>query len=410
MKNLKYLLMAAVCTLFASCMGDSYAGTDENAPAPYGNNSLTESHLVSIAQLKSQFATYIATDYRDGKSYAKVTDDIQIKGVVTSSDVQGNIYNEIALQDETGAIIVAVGQNGIYGSLPVGTQILVSLKDLYVGNYGKQAEIGVPTTNKNNATYVGRMSRAIWDKHYRILGKTTVEPTEFAVGSNPTTWNLDDDAGKLGIIRNVSFKDNNAGVDSTFAKADGGAGSVSWTLNEQDGKTVIVYNSNYADFAAAKIPTGKVDITGIFKRFNNQWEILIRSLDDIRPTQAVDPFAGLPGTGNGTQTHPLDVTRALAYASLGKADATEYYIAGKISQVDNVDTGTYGNASYYISDDGTTTGQLLVFRGYWINGEHFTPATAAQLTVGKQVVIRGKLKLYNGTPEVDKSNQIISIH
>ena len=134
MKKLKYLMMAAVCVLFASCMGDSYAEPAETGSAPYGNNELTETNVISIAQLKSKFANYIATDYRDGISYAKVTDDIKIKAIVTSSDVAGNIYQELALQDATGAIIVSVAQGGLHGALPIGTEVLVSLKDLYVGS------------------------------------------------------------------------------------------------------------------------------------------------------------------------------------------------------------------------------------------------------------------------------------
>lgn len=337
MMRFKYLIMAAACALFASCMNDGYTEPAENAPAPYGNNELTETNVITIAQLKNNFATYIATDFRDGRSFAKVDDDIKIKAIVTSSDVQGNVYQELALQDATGAIIVSVAQGGLYGALPVGTEILVSLKDLYVGNYGKQAQIGVPSKNATGADVIGRIGRATWDQHYKILSTGhKVEPTLFATGSTPTTWNLDTDGGKLGVIRNVSFKSsNNAKVKDTFADANGGAGSVSWTLNEQDGRKVIVYNSNFADFANAKVPTGKVDITGIIKRFNNQWEIIIRSLDDIKPAERIDPFAGLPGTGDGTQANPIDVTRALAYIASGHADATEYYIKGKISLVNS---------------------------------------------------------------------------
>ena len=285
MKKLKYLMMAAVCVLFASCMGDSYAEPAETGSAPYGNNELTETNVISIAQLKSKFANYIATDYRDGISYAKVTDDIKIKAIVTSSDVAGNIYQELALQDATGAIIVSVAQGGLHGALPIGTEVLVSLKDLYVGNYGKQAQIGVPSVNAAGATTIGRISRTVWDQHYKILSSgNKVEPTEFASGTNATTWDLDTDGGKLGVIRNVSFKSSNSSkVTDTFADANGGAGSISWTLNEQDGRKVIVYNSNFAKFANSKVPTGKVDIVGIFKRFNNQWEIIIRSLDDVKP-------------------------------------------------------------------------------------------------------------------------------
>lgn len=411
MKEIKYLMITAVCVLFASCMGDSYAGIDENAPVPYGNNELTETNVITIAQLKSDYATYIATDYRDGQSFAKVTDDVKIKAIVTSSDAQGNIYQELALQDATGAIIVSVAQGGLYGPLPVGTEILVSLKDLYVGNYGKQAQIGMPSKNATGADVIGRISRATWDQHYKILSTGhIVEPTLFATGTNPTTWNLDTDGGKLGIIRNVSFKSsNNSKATDTFADPNGGAGSVSWTLNEQDGRKVIVYNSNFADFANAKVPTGKVDITGIIKRFNNQWEIIIRSLDDIKAVEKVDPFKGLPGRGDGTQANPLDITRALAYAKLNKKDPDTYYIQGVISQIDEVST-QYGNARYYLSNDGSTTDQLQVFRGLYLNGDKFT--NPSQISVGKKVLILGTLDYYEPTsnPQVGRNSKIISIN
>lgn len=411
MKEIKYLMITAVCVLFASCMGDSYAGIDENAPVPYGNNELTETNVITIAQLKSDYATYIATDYRDGQSFAKVTDDVKIKAIVTSSDAQGNIYQELALQDATGAIIVSVAQGGLYGPLPVGTEILVSLKDLYVGNYGKQAQIGMPSKNATGADVIGRFSRATWDQHYKILSTGhIVEPTLFATGTNPTTWNLDTDGGKLGIIRNVSFKSsNNSKATDTFADPNGGAGSVSWTLNEQDGRKVIVYNSNFADFANAKVPTGKVDITGIIKRFNNQWEIIIRSLDDIKAVEKVDPFKGLPGKGDGTQANPLDITRALAYAKLNKKDPNTYYIQGVISQIDEVST-QYGNARYYLSNDGSTTDQLQVFRGLYLNGDKFT--NPSQISVGKKVLILGTLDYYEPTsnPQVGRNSKIISIN
>ena len=386
MKKLKYLMMAAVCVLFAACMGDSYAEPADTGSAPYGNNELAETNVISIAQLKSKFANYIATDYRNGISYAKVTDDIKIKAVVTSTDVAGNIYQELALQDATGAIIVSVAQGGLHGALPIGTEILVSLKDLYVGNYGKQAQIGVPSMNAAGATTIGRISRAVWDQHYKILSSgNKVEPTEFASGTNATTWDLDTDGGKLG------------------------AGSVSWTLNEQDGRKVIVYNSNFAKFANSKVPTGKVDIVGIFKRFNNQWEIIIRSLDDIKAAEKVDPFKGLPGKGDGTQANPLDITRALAYAKLNKKDANTYYIKGIISQIDEVST-QYGNARYYLSNDGTTAEQLQVFRGLYLNGDKFT--SASQIAVGKKVVILGTLDYYEPTsnPQVGRNSKIISIN
>ncbi len=278
MKDIKYLFVALICIVFASCMGDDYADP-ENPQAPYGNNSIYETNVISIADLRTMFATEIATDYRDGNSFREVTEDLKIKGYVTGNDIAGNIYNEIFITDGTAAISVCVAQGGIFAYLPVGTEILVDLKGLYVGNYGKHPEIGVPYTSTTNGyTYVSRMPRMLWNDHFKITGKTyTVTPELFANGSTATTWDLEKDSGKLGIIKNVSFK--NITPLSKWADPDGKV-SVTWYFNEQP-TTVQVYTSPYCDFADRALPTGKVNITGIVKRYNNNWEFLIRSIDDV---------------------------------------------------------------------------------------------------------------------------------
>ena len=192
--------------------------------------------------------------------------------------MQGNIYNEIALQDETGAIIIAIAQGGINGYLPVGTEILVELKDLYVGNYGKQAEIGTLYTNKNGNTYVSRMNRFLWQDHFMITGGyKVIEPEVFADGNAKTKWTFDKDSGKLGVIKNVTIK--GASETTTFSDPNGSQ-SVSLNFNEQP-NSVMIYTSPYCDFAGRTVPQGKCNITGIFKRYNDSWEIIIRSIDDV---------------------------------------------------------------------------------------------------------------------------------
>ena len=47
-----------------------------------------------------------------------------------------------------------------------------------------------------------------------------------------------------------------------------------------------------------------------------------------------------------------------------------------------MNTGEYGNATYFISDDGSKTGQLQVFRGYYLEGE----------TVKYKVVVKNEMK------------------
>lgn len=276
------LIALMACTLFTSCMDKDWdAPNDEETKQEVGNKYIQETHLVTIAELKQMYKAPISTDYRDGVSYKQVTDNIQIKGYVTGNDLGGNIYNEIALQDATGAIIIAISEGGLYGYLPVGAEVLVDLKDLYVGNYGMQAEIGVPYTNSKNLTYVSRMSRNLWHNHFRLTGgQKMIESELFADGGAPTQWNLDTDGGKLGILKNVSFR--NADGKTTYANPGSGAGSKSLYFKEYSGNSIQLYTSNYAKFAANKVPTGKVNITGIVKRYNSSWEFIVRNIDDIQ--------------------------------------------------------------------------------------------------------------------------------
>lgn len=274
MKYLKLIMLALLCSMtLTSCMDDDWE--DPNGTnIPYGNNSIEETNLKTIAEVREMYKDKINTSY----SYEKVTEPLQIKGYVTGNDVQGNIYNEIAVQDETGAIIIAIAQGGINGYLPVGTEILVELKDLYVGNYGKQAEIGTLYTNKNGNTYVSRMNRFLWQEHFKITGGyKVIEPEVFADGSAKTTWTFDKDSGKLGVIKNVTIK--GASETTTFSDPNGSQ-SVSLNFNEQP-NSVMIYTSAYSDFAGRVVPQGKCNITGIFKRYNDSWEIIIRSIDDV---------------------------------------------------------------------------------------------------------------------------------
>lgn len=281
MKKILLFILPLFSLALASCMDDGY---DTPTKSDRGNNLIKETNVVSISQLKENYRSYIETDYRDGLAYTQINSDIKIKAVVTGNDVQGNLYNEIAVQDETGAIIIGISEGGIFGYLPVGTEILVDLNGLYIGNYGKQAEVGALYTSDYNGsprTRVSRMSRLLWNQHYRILGrKTAPEPVEFDV----TKWDSDPTAygGLLTTIKNVKL--NNVDSTTTWADPNAGAGSkaIYLTGSSKVNNRCEVYTSNYADFAAVKVPQGNVDITGIMKRYNNYWEIIIRSIDDVK--------------------------------------------------------------------------------------------------------------------------------
>ena len=408
MKKIKFIAMAMMAMagmMLASCMGDSYADPDmvETIPAPpYGNNLLKEKNVVTIAQLKSDYKTTII-----GGGYKLIDKPMMIKGYITGNDISGNLYQQVALQDATGAILVDINGGGLYGYLPVGQEILIDLNGLYIGSKGKQAQIGGIYTNlKTGATYVGKMDRPTWQKHFKLLDEpdaSNVKAEVFDLSKATDATYLDENAGKLMTIKGVKFTSANgktvwAANDETSKQYLKDAESGQWLSSN----TIMVYTSGYARFANAILPEGAFDITGIFTRYNNTWQIIIRNTDDLSPV-TLDK--------GGTLEDPYTVTKALKIINAGTFTTDKVYTTGIICEVNDIDTGTYGNATYSISVDGKVgEGKTLkVFRGYNIGGEKWTEETKGTLAVGKKVVILGALTLYNGVAEINSGNQLISI-
>lgn len=270
-----YLLLTPVSLLLLCCMDNDWdiPGTDGSE---YGNQAVTETNLVSIAQLKQKYATVIYNG-----SYVQFTEPTQIKGVVTGNDVQGNIYNQIAIEDGTGSMIICVAQGGMFGQLQVGREIVVELQDLYIGSYGQQPEIGTPYTNKNGRTYVSRMPRSLWQSHFKMLGMKSASPTEFDKTMLGNGDYMKENCGRLMTIKGVKFQGANGKKVFAADKDKDAANSVNRSLQGISSNQLVVRTSTYADFANKPMPQGEVDITGIFTRYNNTWQVLIREESDI---------------------------------------------------------------------------------------------------------------------------------
>ena len=291
MKNIKYLLMLVLaCSLFTGCMDDDWDTPNAEAlNKAYGNQEIAETNVITIGSLKEQYESVINASTN---SYEQITEDVQIKGRVVGNDIGGNIYNEVSIDDGTGAILICISQGGLFSYLPVGQEIVVDLKGLYIGGYGKQAEIGMPYTNAKGNSYVSRMSRVLWNKHFKLTGvadASKVVAEEFDLSKHTKEEYFTANNGKLMTIKNVEF--TNADGKTTFAPSEekDAANSVNRGLS-QNGKpiatsSIVVRTSSYADFAAKQLPTGKLNITGVFTRYRTTWQILIRDERDIQPAE-----------------------------------------------------------------------------------------------------------------------------
>ena len=284
MKKYHYIIATLVCTLLAACMGDNYdePRLDES---PYGNPALTETNVMSIEQIKQKYASVISAS-----GMVEVDEDIQIKGIVTGNDIGGNIYNEIAVQDATGALLVCISQGGLFGYLPVGQTILIDLKGLQLGGYGEQLEIGgIYTNTKTGAQSIGRMSRYTWNTRYKLIGSANPQAAEalteeFDINKLRDASYLAANCGKLMTLKNVSLKD--ADGKAVFAPDDGSvpltANCANRAFKDISSSYLVLRTSSYANFANAAMPTGTLNVTGIFTRYRNTWQILLRTADDLK--------------------------------------------------------------------------------------------------------------------------------
>ena len=283
-------MLVLACSLFTGCMDDDWDTPNAEAlNKAYGNQEIAETNVITIGSLKEKYESVINASTN---SYEQITEDVQIKGRVVGNDIGGNIYNEVSIDDGTGAILICISQGGLFSYLPVGQEIVVDLKGLYIGGYGKQAEIGMPYTNAKGNSYVSRMSRVLWNKHFKLTGvadASKVVAEEFDVSKRTNEEYFTANNGKLMTIKNVEF--TNADGKTTFAPSDekDAANSVNRGLS-QNGKAIptsslVVRTSSYADFAAKQLPTGKLNITGVFTRYRTTWQILIRDERDIQPAE-----------------------------------------------------------------------------------------------------------------------------
>ena len=290
MKTIKYLSMLALLfTTATSCMNNF--DTPQFSEPQFGNNEIGEANT-TIAKLKEDYATVILNN-----DTARFTDDIIIEGVVVANDEEGNVYKQFVINDSTGAIIIGVNDVGLYATMPVGQRVRIACKDLYIGGYGKMAQIGTKYFNpKYSEWQIGRMTKLDFQKHVRIIGEVNPNAPELT----PTILTeefLNDNNNKKSMpiyveLRNVKLykydeeqKINLFANDSIkYAPEDDQISETNTAVERKvaiGSKEVIFRLSTYADFANSPMPSGDLNIKGVLTRYNDYWQFLLSSTNDI---------------------------------------------------------------------------------------------------------------------------------
>ena len=232
-----------------------------------------------------------------------------------------------------------------------------------------------------------------------IYAKAKVGSDESAVVSKTTTKQLVTPTVTIdatGITNTNVYEGTAAGslaATVTYNAAAVVGATVTWSGNNDEVATIDELTG-----AVTLVAAGKVTFTATFagnadyKEATDTYELTVINTDP---------------NGPGTVNNPYTVAQAKANTP-STGTSANVYIKGIVSAFFKADIMSDGsNFRYYISDDGTTDNQLIVYKGKGLNNNAFT--SADDLQIGDEVVICGGLTIYNNAPEVAANNYIVSL-
>lgn len=229
----------------------------------------------TIAQLKSLCTSNIM----------QITGDVVIGAVVNANDKAGNIYKQIFIEDETGAIQFNVDMAGMNATYPVGTKLAIKCKGLYVGKYGGVVQLGGLYNGG-----IGRLSESEFGRSvYKLDGEGAVNIATTTIADINETL-----IGRVINIPLVQFVE--ADLGSSYAEG----AATNRILEDPNGKKIIVRTSSYASFASQQLPEGSGSITAVLSKFVNDYQLYIRDINEVNLTgprfQITGPDIPTPNT------------------------------------------------------------------------------------------------------------------
>jgi hypothetical protein len=150
-------------------------------PAPSGDPGVVAT--ISIKDLKTRYTAGAAVS---------IQDDQVIEGIVVCDDRSGNYYQQIAIQDPTGGILLRLGSANLYNTYPVGRKLFVKVKGLYLGQYNGTLQLGGGIDSAYlNQGGVTLLAYNLFDQHI-IKGALNQSITPLEVSASQLTTTLQD--------------------------------------------------------------------------------------------------------------------------------------------------------------------------------------------------------------------------
>jgi hypothetical protein len=304
MKKLNILgAFIALAALLTGCAQTDY----DSIPADQlMGDSLTAT--CTIAQLKTKYMINTALFTVD----SIVSDtDVVFKGIVTSSDDDGNVYKYLVVQEEGAnaqAMKISINAGSLSAIYPVGQRVWIRCNGLRIGKYAQSPQLGIYYYNTDKSRVEpGRIPLPIAVKAIHAYGLPDISRIKVDTMTIAQIKAAGDIVfNKLVCIKNAFFTGKGAdyglpvtiGDDALiFAPSTFGVGYPQ-SREIQDGTgSIFIATSEYAKFAGTKLPasSNRGNITSIVGWYNDKnltvnpsvstpeiyHQLTIRSLKDL---------------------------------------------------------------------------------------------------------------------------------
>lgn len=316
MRQFKSYLLMLVATIAMVGCSDDFDRPPVNAPVAENLEKVN----TTIYDLKYKYWDD-ARNYIDTIGVNDAGEEIYIKGRVVSSDETGNIYKSLVIQDETAALALSINQNSLYTTYRLGQEIVIKATGMYIGKYNGLQQLGYPEWYaQGNAWEATFMAPELFQEHAELNGfpqTSKIDTLAVSLGSLPSDpQGLCKWQSQLVRLDDVTFTE--ADGQMVFAGDDASANR---TLQDLNGNTIIVRNSNYADFRSEKLPVGQGSVVGILSYYGTAWQLLLRSADDC---------IGFSKDGKGTSANPYTMEDVAALQGTSKTGWFSGYIVGAV--------------------------------------------------------------------------------
>ena len=208
--------------------------------------------MKTVAEVKAYFTGALA----------QIPDNAYLKAQVTANDKTGNLFKYIYVEDKTGGIRVNIDMASLYADprFFVGKQVLINLKDLYVGSVNTEVQLG--------GFFNGNVGRVLANDVYKHFFPTT-DFTEVVATEKTIAGLTDADVGRWIKIKDLQF------INDDLGESYAGASNTSRTLEDCSGAKISLTTSSFANFASRQIDSGKGDLYGVLTKYNGKYEVWI---------------------------------------------------------------------------------------------------------------------------------------